>query len=200
MSRPWGNCQLPPKPPQQSQLSDKALVCEKSFKQCHQKFDTDTRIRPLPKQNISFSTTTLETYPYERSIASSASSSVSSVFSDTASQTSSASSNSQVEGDETSSDRPSVARPANEINSTTFFPGLYHGQQLSLGPKNPGIAFQAPAPAPAPLERHQHPRRCSLAGSKRPPTLVRQSERKVNFVDNLVGKLAILVPTSPLPS
>ena len=39
-----------------------------------------------------------------------------------------------------------------------------------------------------PKEQRQHPRRNSLARSQRPPTLVRQDDRKVNFVESLVGK------------
>jgi hypothetical protein len=47
--------------------------------------------------------------------------------------------------------------------------------------------------APVPPEMRQHPRRTnSLAANgssaRPPPCLLRQSERKVNFVDNLVGK------------
>lgn len=39
-----------------------------------------------------------------------------------------------------------------------------------------------------PPEQRQHPRRSSLARNQKPPPLVRQAERKLNFVDNLVGK------------
>ena len=39
-----------------------------------------------------------------------------------------------------------------------------------------------------PKEQRQHPRRNSLARSHKPPTLVRQDDRKVNFVESLVGK------------
>jgi len=37
----------------------------------------------------------------------------------------------------------------------------------------------------------QHPRRNSLARNQKPPPLVRQDDRKVNFVESLVGKLHI---------
>jgi len=43
-----------------------------------------------------------------------------------------------------------------------------------------------------PLELRQNPRRSSTSSTTRsgcPPPLVRQADRKVNFVDNLVGKL-----------
>ena len=42
---------------------------------------------------------------------------------------------------------------------------------------------------PASAEQRQHPRRSSTAAKQwQPPTLVRQSERKGNFVDKLVGE------------
>ncbi|KAF2237868.1 hypothetical protein EV356DRAFT_573874 [Viridothelium virens] len=186
MSMPWEPFQLPPKVAHESQLSDMVLSCEKSYQQRQQPFVTDARIGTLQKQSVSYPTALAETYPYEPSIASSASSSVSSVFSDTASQTSSASSNSQAEVDELSSDH-SNAPSLNEFNLTTFYPGVYHGQQPFLAAKNPAISIQVPAQAP--LELRRNPRRCSLVGDQRPPPLVRQSERKVNFVDNLVGEL-----------
>ena len=43
-----------------------------------------------------------------------------------------------------------------------------------------------------PVEQRQNPRRSSSAISK-PPTLVRQDERKVSFVDSLVGKSGCVV-------
>lgn len=39
-----------------------------------------------------------------------------------------------------------------------------------------------------PSEQRQHPRRSSLARNQKPPPLMRQCDRKHNFVDNLVGK------------
>jgi len=39
-----------------------------------------------------------------------------------------------------------------------------------------------------PVDQRQHPRRNSLARNQKPPPLVRQCERKVTFVDHLVGK------------
>ena len=47
--------------------------------------------------------------------------------------------------------------------------------------------------APAALEHRQHPRRSSTVAKQwQPPSLVRQSERKGNFVDKLVGEWASL--------
>lgn len=51
-----------------------------------------------------------------------------------------------------------------------------------------------PADLPVAPELRKHPRRTGVQASngaataRPPPTLVRQSDRKVNFVDNLVGK------------
>ncbi|KAM0273937.1 hypothetical protein ACHAQH_008109 [Verticillium albo-atrum] len=45
-----------------------------------------------------------------------------------------------------------------------------------------------------PAELRQNPRRSNGAGVRAPPALVRQSDRKVNFVDTLVGKLQRLDP------
>jgi hypothetical protein len=39
-----------------------------------------------------------------------------------------------------------------------------------------------------PATQRQHPRRCSVSKDRRPPLLVRQRDRKIDFVDNLVGK------------
>jgi hypothetical protein len=69
------------------------------------------------------------------------------------------------------------------------------GAACSRGVK-PVPKFTDTAVAP---ELRQHPRRtntCSQPNgfvsscARQPPSLVRQSERKVNFVDKLVGKLA----------
>ena len=118
-------------------------------------------------------------HPYEHSLASSASSSSSSVFSnDAASQTSSTSSSSST----------AAAWEADE--------GVWRGQACPESfrangdapatvkrvlPPLPSIETSLPA-----RQRHHHPRRCSV--SRPPPTLVRQSERKEQFVDGLVGE------------
>ena len=198
MSLSWGTCPVTQSLPQQPQNADKFASCDKLHQQRQHLIEANTKIGTSQKQPISCSTVIAETYPYEPSIASSASSSVSSVFSDTASQTSSTSSNSQAEGDDLSSERVNPLQPVNEFNPTTFFPGVYHGHHPFVTSKNPAINIQTAAQAPP--EQRQHPRRCSLAGGQRPPPLVRQSERKVNFVDNLVGKLTIPVLLVQFPS
>ena len=128
-------------------------------------------------------------YPYSTSIASSASSSSSSVFSlDGASSQSSLSSTSSgpvdviwengSSGDCQQAGRG--ARNSSDLNS--------HCPRRSVG----GVAPQV-ADAAVPLELRQNPRRTnkntsSAAIAKPPPALMRQCERKVSFVDNLVGK------------
>lgn len=47
-----------------------------------------------------------------------------------------------------------------------------------------------------PSAQRQHPRRCSLARDQKPPPLVRQADRKLGFVDNLVGKHVMQISLS----
>jgi hypothetical protein len=58
-------------------------------------------------------------------------------------------------------------------------------QPLSIATYWPKTKLSAEIPHPP--ERRQHPRRTSV-GANGPPSLVRQCDRKVNFVDSLVGK------------
>ncbi|UKZ47482.1 hypothetical protein TrVGV298_001700 [Trichoderma virens] len=116
--------------------------------------------------------------PYNSSISSSASASASSVWSgsDTASQTSDDASGS------TSSDSDSCHSyfASQESSTSTRRPGL-----LSK-PRQQQQAAQVPV---VPVELRQNPRRTAAAAGGAgcpPPSLVRQSDRKVNFVDSLV--------------
>lgn len=122
-------------------------------------------------------------HPYASSIASSASSSSSSVFSLDASQSSISSTATnpvdviwENDVDNQQATRPSVACPR------AFVKGVH--------PKIDG---------PVPPELRTHPRRTNVAangpGARPPPCLLRQSERKVSFVDNLVGKLCRILHT-----
>jgi hypothetical protein len=119
-------------------------------------------------------------HPYASSISSSASSSSSSVFSlDCVSSQSSISS-----------------------TSTNPVDVIWENEGISqLAGRNPnGACARAYAKGPAPKvdgvvppELRTHPRRTnsyssSAPSARPPPCLLRQSERKVNFVDNLVGK------------
>ena len=106
---------------------------------------------------------------YNSAIASSASTSVASVWSDASSQSSDDTSISTIPSDSESQD------------------GTYYSKPLN----SRGAFYQAQPDVPVPAELRQNPRR-SAAGSRArggcPPPLVRQTDRKVNFVDNLVGR------------
>lgn len=111
--------------------------------------------------------------PYSSSLASSASSSSASVWSDTASQ---------------SSDDSSLGGISQEAAKAT----VVFSSTTSAWQKNTLPIIEAPA------ELRQHPRRTSAGSATRsgcPPTLVRQSDRKVSFVDSLVDSSAQIVET-----
>jgi hypothetical protein len=137
-----------------------------------------------------------ETHPYAATLSSSASSSTSSVFSDAASQASSASTtsqHSQWESEEWSS--RSVPGPTS-VESASLA-ALHPISRVSTFPQYQSSACRETvqerlpslrAEFAAPMEQRQHPRRSSTTINQRgPPQLVRQCERKVNFVDCLVG-------------
>lgn len=120
------------------------------------------------------------TGPYEPSIASSASSSQTSVFSDAASAQSSVASSISDDFRSTQEDaRDSYCATAQLQHKHIVDTQMSHAvrQQLSYADVTS-----------VPSQQRQHPRRSSLAKHQRPPPLVRQADRKVNFVDNLVGK------------
>ena len=117
--------------------------------------------------------------PYSSSIASSASSSTASVWSDVASQSSDDSSVTGSSDNETSETYCCTSQPAPSF--TTCEQGI---SVATYWPKHKVQVEVAPA-------QRQHPRRTSVGSTTRtgcPPTLVRQCDRKVNFVDSLVGK------------
>lgn len=138
-----------------------------------------------------------ETHPYATNLSSSASSSTSSVFSDAASQASSASSlssHSQWESEEWSTGLrqavPTSVDPASlsvfqPISRVSTFPQYQSSAcRETIQERLPSLRTEIVAP----LEQRQHPRRSSTTINQRaPPQLVRQCERKVNFVDCLVG-------------
>ena len=119
--------------------------------------------------------------PYSSSIASSASSSTASVWSDVASQSSDDSSVTGSSSDnETSETYCCTSQPAPSF--TTCEQGI---SVATYWPKHKVQVEVAPA-------QRQHPRRTCVGSTTRtgcPPTLVRQCDRKVNFVDSLVGKI-----------
>ena len=143
-------------------------------------------------------------YPYSPSLASTASSSSSSVFSLEA--PSSQSSVSSLAGWSSS-----VWNSENE-NENQYFTSRHVSRQSTTSSSDEEVIItsylpcsrpraQVPAEAVAP-ESQRHPRRTQRLNSyesqdgksvsscpRPPPSLVRQSERKENFVDSLVGKL-----------
>jgi hypothetical protein len=138
-----------------------------------------------------------ENHPYAATLSSSASSSTSSVFSDAASQASSASSSSQHvqwESEEWSSRTAqagsAMVDPASlsifqPITRVSTFPQYQPSAcRETVQERLPSLRTEFVAQA----EQRQHPRRSSTTINQRgPPQLVRQCERKVNFVDCLVG-------------
>lgn len=125
--------------------------------------------------------------PYSSSIASSASSSTASVWSDVASQSSDDSSVTGSSDNETSETYCCPSQPA---------PSFACEQGISVATYWPRHKVQVEV---APAQR-QHPRRTSVGSTTRtgcPPTLVRQCDRKVNFVDSLVGKQLCKSSISP---
>ncbi|TAQ83299.1 hypothetical protein B7494_g8375 [Chlorociboria aeruginascens] len=128
--------------------------------------------------------------PYSSSLASSASSSSASVWSDVASQSSDDSSMTGASSDADTSENYYCANPPPCFPTTTANSHNICQQAASLGTYLPKLKV--------PLEIHTapraHPRRTSVgARGGCPPSLVRQCERKVNFVDNLVDSSAQIV-------
>ena len=138
-------------------------------------------------------------HPYGSSIASSASSSSSSVFSTDglSSQSSAPSSSKSSLSSNWDSDQGISAYVQNEYQLPLTDHSCDHLQSTS---SSTGVRDQLCQPVVAP-ELRQHPRRtqpplqlhlqdgASVTLGHRPPTLVRQCERKGNFVESLVGKL-----------
>ncbi|KAL4904727.1 hypothetical protein BDW74DRAFT_185579 [Aspergillus multicolor] len=128
-------------------------------------------------------------HPYASSISSSASSSSSSVFSLDA-----------------VSSQSSLSSSTSSVDVIWENEGEYHagGRLGAIG----GVrgCFRGTAPTAAdvavPPELRKHPRRTNsglqssgASGARPPPCLLRQSERKVNFVDNLVDTASMIVET-----
>jgi len=143
-----------------------------------------------------------ETHPYAAPLSSSASSSTSSVFSDAASQASSASSTSSHSNwDSEEWSRNQVAPPT--IVDPASLSAFQPISRVSTYPQYQSTVCREPAQERlpslrtellAPLEQRQNPRRSSTTvNQKPPPQLVRQSDRKVNFVDCLVDSATQMV-------
>ncbi|KAG9234484.1 cyclin [Amylocarpus encephaloides] len=120
--------------------------------------------------------------PYSSSIASSASSSTNSVWSDASSQ---------------SSDDSSVTGPSETESQDVDCPIVYEIVSLDT---EAGVTVATclptqPLPTHVAPEQRTHPRRTSATPSQSrcPPSLVRQCDRKVSFVDSLVDSSAQIV-------
>lgn len=123
--------------------------------------------------------------PYNSALSSAASASTASVWSDTASQSSDDTSISANTSDSDSCDAYCLSKRATTTaqNVVNYRRSLHQRDVEAI-----------------PAELRQNPRR-SAPGSHTsrggcPPALVRQSDRKVNFVDSLVGMLQLLFPGS----
>ncbi|KAH8676993.1 hypothetical protein BGZ61DRAFT_360675 [Ilyonectria robusta] len=118
--------------------------------------------------------------PYNSSLAASASTSTSSVWSDTASQSSDDTSVSAHSSDSDSCESYCFSKQASSTDNALKF--RRHAQKAQV--------------EAVPAELRQNPRRTSTGPHARaacPPTLVRQSDRKVNFVDSLVDSSTQIV-------
>jgi len=136
---------------------------------------------------------------YESSVPSSASSSQLSVFSADSAHSSIATS--------VSDDFRSCQEDIRERDRICAQPQLQYQSQLGQvqhGELNQAVAAHlrqtgatiAPTYADVtsvPASQRQHPRRCSVSKDRKPPQLVRQRDRKVDFVDNLVDSATQMV-------
>lgn len=127
-----------------------------------------------PNPGLSYKTS--HAHPYPSSLSSSASSSASSVFSLDA-----------------ISSQGSVSSAATNPADVIWENDAEYPRSTRACLRGPPVK---PADAAVPPELRRHPRRTNshvvqsngTACTRPPPCLLRQSERKVNFVDNLVGK------------
>ena len=135
--------------------------------------------------------------PYEPSIHSSAPSSQSSVFSDTLSAQSSIASS--ISDDFRYAQEDARERDRICAQAQLKYQAQTHGLQEDNSVLGKLLKVNAPCPSYAdvtsvPVSQRQNPRRCSLSRNQKPPPLVRQRDRKINFVDALVGKHIQFVP------
>ena len=144
-----------------------------------------------------------KSYPYSLSIASTASSSSSSVFSIDAPS---------IQSSVSSSSAGWSSSVWNNENENPYFSSYHVPERTASASSSGAVVITSYAPCPSsrvqppveviPSESRQNPRRTQRLNSyesqdgkvtvgcpRPPPSLVRQSERKDNFVDSLVGKL-----------
>jgi len=128
----------------------------------------------------------LHNAPYNLALATAASSSAASVWSDSSSQHSD-DSNSSAASDSDSCDSYCFSQPvpSSSQSSVSSVESACEPIAKLLNHQHKQCLQQTQSELPA----RQNPRRTRRVDSFRaPPTLVRQTERKHNFVDNLVGK------------
>lgn len=153
--------------------------------------------------------------PYASSIASSASSSAASVWSDVCSQASDdTASASSTSADSMWSD--ALSQSSDDASSSTSdeaendccYTNSQHSCQPTLDVCDQSakvvIGYQRkPSFTELPPQLGRNPRRTSVGPSTRtggPPALVNQEDRKIKFVDNLVGKLIMSSPKNTIYS
>ncbi|KAJ4298554.1 PHO85 cyclin-5 [Collariella sp. IMI 366227] len=144
--------------------------------------------------------------PYNLSLATLASSSTTSLWSDVSSQHSDDSVSTAPTSDADSCDSYYFSQPS--LSSQTSVSSLGSSYEPTIKPHDPwaGHQLQTQTQVELPVELRQNPRRTSTSATSRtgrPPSLVRQSDRKVSFVDNLVDTSTHIVeaiwPTSSIP-
>src|SRR5215469_11558420 len=126
------------------------------------------------------SQTSLRIHPYSSKISSSASSSSSSVFSVDA--TSSQTSESSQSSDSSQTGLINVTWESEDQWRASLCQDDLHRTVRKVVPP-----FKIEEHPVAP-ELRQNPRRSSISSNRGPPSLIRQNERKGQFVDSLVGK------------
>ena len=133
---------------------------------------------------------------YEHSITSSVSSSQPSIFSESSSVHSSIASSISDDFRHNHEDARDRDCARQQVQSQASFDSL----KCAYGQSQADIFTKAWCPnAPSyadvtsvPKDLRQHPRRNSIVRCQKPPSLVRQDDRKVNFVESLVGKQLII--------
>lgn len=140
--------------------------------------------------------------PYNYSLAAAASASSGSVWSDASSQHSDDSHSTGATSDSDSCDSYCFSQPVPSSQSSVSSVGSSYPKYFEHQSQNP-VAKQTQTQTDLPVELRQNPRRTSTSSTSRtgrPPTLVRQGDRKLNFVDNLVDSSTHIVeaiwPTS----
>ena len=143
------------------------------------RFQPPALIKMMCSEPCSLDFITSQNGPYNSSIASSASSSSASVWSETSSQSS----------DDTS---VSVCAPSDLLEQCDSYISSRRLPPSQCNQITSSACWSAQAQqSEVPQELRQNPRRTNSSTTTRtgcPPSLVRQSDRKVNFVDSLVGK------------